>query len=148
MLKLSPEIKELVNASLSSGNPMLFAAVDKDKKPVLSFRGSTQVYSDDQLCFWLRNTGGSTVEAIRQNPNVALMYRSATTPLLQFKGRARITADPAERKKIFESAPEREQQSDPERKGLAIIIDLDAVEGVLSFGPNGPNLVRLTRSGS
>ena len=148
MLKLSPEIKDLVNASLSSGNPMLFAAVDKDKKPVLSFRGSTQVYSDDQLGFWLRNTGGSTVEAIRQNPNVALMYRSATTPLLQFKGRARITADPAERKKIFESAPEREQQSDPDRKGLAIIVDLDAVEGVLSFGPNGPNLVRLSRSGS
>jgi uncharacterized pyridoxamine 5'-phosphate oxidase family protein len=148
MLKLSPEIQELVNASLTSGNPMLFAAVDKDNKPVLSFRGSTQVYSDDQLSFWLRNTGGNTVEAIRHNPNVAFMYRSATTPLLQFKGRARIAANEAERKKVFEAAPEREQQSDPERKGLAVIVDLDAVEGVLSFGPNGPNFVRLSRTGA
>jgi uncharacterized pyridoxamine 5'-phosphate oxidase family protein len=148
MLKLSPEIKELVNASLASVNPMLFAAVDKDKKPVLSFRGSTQVYSDDQLGFWLRNTSGGTVEAIKQNPNVALMYRSATTPLLQFKGRARIATNEAERKKVFEAAPEREQQSDPERKGLAVIVDLDAVEGVLSFGPNGPNFVRLSRTGA
>ena len=44
------------------------------------------------------------------------------------------------------AAPEREQKSDPERKGLAIIVDLDSVEGVLSFGANGPNLVRLTRA--
>jgi uncharacterized pyridoxamine 5'-phosphate oxidase family protein len=146
MLKLSPEIKELVNAGLASGNPLLFAAVDRDNKPVLSFRGSTQVYSDDQLAFWLRNTSGGTVEAIRHNPNVAFMYRSATTPLLQFKGRAHIATDPAERKKIFEAAPEREQQADAERKGVAVIVDLDAVEGVLSFGPNGPNFVRLARA--
>jgi uncharacterized pyridoxamine 5'-phosphate oxidase family protein len=146
MLKLTPEIKELVNAGLTSGNPLLLAAVDRENKPVLSFRGSTQVYSDDQLAFWLRNTSGGTVEAIRQNPNVAFMYRSATTPLLQFKGRARIATDDAERKKVFEAAPEREQKSDPDRKGLAIIVDLDSVEGVLSFGANGPNFARLTRA--
>ena len=146
MLKLSPEIKDLVNGALSSGNPILFAVVDKDKKPVLSYRGSTQVYSDDQLGLWLRNTGGGTVEAIKQNPNVAFMYHSATTPLLQFKGRARIATDAAERNKVFEAAPEREQKSDPERKGIAVIVDLDAVEGILSFGPNGPNFVKLTRS--
>ena len=148
MLKLSPEIKTLVNDALTSGNPLVLAAVDKDNKPVLSFRGSTQVYSDDQMSFWLRNTGGNTVEAIKRNPSVAFIYHSATTPLLQFKGRARIATDPAERKKIFEAAPEREQQADPERKGLAIIVDLDAVEGILGFGPNGPNLLRLTRTGA
>ena len=145
MLKLSPEIQELVNASLTSGNPMLFAAVDKDNKPVLSFRGSTQVYSDDQLGLWIRNTAGGTIEAIRHNPHVALMYRSATTPMLQFAGRARIATEAAERAKVFEAAPERERQSDPERKGIAIIIDLDSVAGVLSFGANGPNFVRLAR---
>jgi hypothetical protein len=67
--------------------------------------------------------------------------------MLQFKGRARIATDADERKKVFEAAPAREQQSDPERKGLAVIVDLDSVEGVLSFGPNGPNFVRLTRTG-
>lgn len=144
-LVLTPEIKDLVNGGLTSGNPLLLAVVDKDNKPVLSFRGSTQVYSDDQLGLWIRNTTGGTIEAIRRNPHVALMYRSATTPLLQFTGRARIATDPAERAKVFEAAPERERQSDPERKGIAVIIDLDTVAGVLSFGANGPNFVRLTR---
>ncbi len=73
------------------------------------------------------------------------MYRSATTPLLQFQGRARIATDEATRAKVFESAPEREQKSYPERKGLAIVIDLDKVQGVLKFGPDGPVVTSLSR---
>jgi hypothetical protein len=144
-LVLTPEIKELVNNGLASGNPLLLAVVTQDNKPSLSFRGSTQVYSDDQLGLWVRNTAGGTIEAIRHNPHVALMYRSATTPLLQFHGRARIATDEAERAKVFDSAPERERQSDPERKGLAIVIDLDKVQGVLKFGPDGPVFASLSR---
>jgi hypothetical protein len=140
---LTPEIKELVNKGLASGNPLLLAAVAPDSKPVLSFRGSTQVYSDGQLGLWIRNTSGGTIEAIKGNPHVAMMYRSATTPVLQFHGRARITTDEAERERVFENAPEREQKSDPERTGVAIVIDLAKVEGVLKFGPDGPVFVKL-----
>jgi hypothetical protein len=72
-----------------------------------------------------------------------MIYRSPTTPLLQFHGRARITTDEAERERVFENAPERERESDPERKGVAIVIDLAKVEGVLKFGPDGPEFVKL-----
>jgi hypothetical protein len=140
---LTPEIKELVNNGLASGNPLLLAAVTPDSKPVLSFRGSTQVYSDGQLGLWIRKTSGDTIEAIKGNPQVAMVYRSATTPVLQFHGRARITTDEAERKPVFENAPEREQKSDPDRKGVAIVIDLAKVEGVLKFRPDGPMFVKL-----
>ena len=80
--------KELVNNGLASGNPLLLAAVTSDSKPLLSFRGSTQVYSDGQLGLWIRKASGGTIEAIKGNPQVAMMYRSATTPMLQFHGRA------------------------------------------------------------
>src|SRR6202453_2997715 len=135
---LTPEIKELVNNGLASGNPLLLAAVTSDSKPLLSFRGSTQVYSDGQLGLWIRKASGGTIEAIKGNPQVAMMYRSATTPMLQFHGRARIATDKAERERVFGNAPEREQKSDPVRKGVAIVIDLAKVEGVLKFGPDGP----------
>jgi Pyridoxamine 5'-phosphate oxidase len=144
-LVLTPEIKELVNSGLTSGNPLALAVVTPDNKPSLSFRGSTQVYSDNQLGLWVRNTTGGTIEAIGKNPNVALIYHSATTPLLNFQGRARIATDAAERNRVFENSPERERNSDPERKGIAIIIDLDKVEGVLRFGANGPEFVKLAR---
>jgi hypothetical protein len=140
---LTPEIKDLVNNALFSGNPLLLAVVSSDNKPVLSFRGSTQVYSDSQFGFWLRNKSGATLEAIKSNPSVAFVYRSVTTPVLQFHGIARVAGDEAERKRVFENAPEREQQSDPERKGAAVIVDLTRVEGVLKIGPDGPVFVKL-----
>jgi hypothetical protein len=144
-LVLTQEIKDLVNGSLDSGNPILLAAVDAQNRPVLSFRGSTQVHSDDSLGLWVRNVAGGTIEAIKQNPHVALMYRSATVPFVKFEGRARIATDPAERNQVFEAAPAREQAGDLDRKGLALVIELDKVSGVVGFGADGPVFVGLVR---
>jgi len=143
-LALTDELKALVNNALAQGAPLLLAAVSPDGKPVLSFRGSVQTYSDDQLGLWARNGQGGTLDAIRANPNVVLVYRSATTPVLQFHGRARVAESEQERSRVFDMAPEREQAADPERKGVAVIVDLDRVEGVL-IGPNGREFVRLAR---
>jgi hypothetical protein len=142
---LTSEIKALVAGAFDSGNVLLLAAVGKDQKPVLSFRGSTAVFSDTQLSFWARNAEGGTIDAISDNPHVALMYRSPSVPLLQFIGRARIVDDPVERTRAFDLAPEKERASDPERKGRAVIVDLDEVKGVLGFGADGPIFCRLTR---
>jgi hypothetical protein len=144
---MTEEIKALVNGALEGGNPMLLAAVSADAKPVLSFRGSLQTHSNDQLGLWARHATGVTMEAIQANANVVLVYRSATTPVLQFHGRARIAQDEAERNAVFEAAPAREQAADPERKGAAVIIDLDRIEGVLRRGPDGPVFCRLSREG-
>ncbi|MGO9931606.1 MAG: pyridoxamine 5'-phosphate oxidase family protein [Steroidobacteraceae bacterium] len=142
---LTPEISTLVTGALDSGNVLLLAAVDRDRKPLLSFRGSTAVFSGTQLSFWARNAAGGTLEAISENPNVALMYRSKSVPLLQFIGRARITDDPTERDRVFNLAHEKERASDPERKGRAVIVDLDEVKGVLGFGKDGPIYCHLSR---
>lgn len=147
-LALTDEIKALVNGALANGTPLLLAAVTAEGKPTLSFRGSAQVYSEDQLGFWARNSHGGTLDAIRANPNVALVYRSPTTPVLQFHGRARIAMDENERTKVFESAPEREQASDPQREGDAVIVDLDRIEGVLRIGPDGAVFCRMARHAS
>ena len=144
-LVLTQEIKDLVSRALDSGNPILLAAVDRDNRPVLSYRGSTSVHADDQLGLWVRNAQGGTIEAIRNNPYVALMYRSATTPLLQFQGRARVVTDEAERISVFDAAPERERNADPECKGVAVIVELDRVGGVLGFKDGKPIRVQLER---
>ena len=146
-LKLTPELKATVNSALESGSPILIAAISAEGKPVLSFRGSLQVYSDTQLGFWLRGVEGNTVTAIRKNPQVALMYRSAATRgMYQFHGRARVATGEEERARVFETAPEIERSMDPDRKGLAIVIDLDTVEGFATFGAKGPEgFVRMAR---
>jgi uncharacterized pyridoxamine 5'-phosphate oxidase family protein len=142
---LTPDVTALVAGAFDSGNVLLVAAVDKDHKPVLSFRGSVAVFSDTQLSFWARKPEGGTVEAIKGNPDVALMYRSKTVPFIQFTGRAKIVDNSEERNRAFDIAPEKERASDPERKGVAVIIDLDEVKGVIGFGANGPIFCHLTR---
>lgn len=137
-LKLTPEISALITGALDTGNVLLLAAVDRDGKPILSFRGSTAVFSETQLSFWARNAAGGTLDAISQNPNVALMYRSQSIPFLQFAGRARIADDSKDRDRVFGLAHEKERATDPERKGRAVIIDLNEVKGVLGFGSDGP----------
>jgi hypothetical protein len=145
-LALTPEITALVNGALDAGRPLLLAVVDADHKPILSFRGSTVVFSDTQLSFWARNAEGGTLSAISQNPHVALAYRSPTVPVLQFIGRARITDDAAERDRAFDLSNEKERERDPERQGRAVIIDLDRISGVLGFENGAPIFVDLARS--
>jgi hypothetical protein len=146
-IELTDEIGEHINGALLAGNPAIIASVDEAGKPKMSFRGSLQVYSGDQLGFWARNAEGTTTGGIGANANVAVLYRApASRVMLQFAGRARVTSDPAERAKVFESAPEFEQKADPERKGAAVIIDLDRVEGILGLDDDGKRrLVRMTR---
>jgi hypothetical protein len=146
-IELSQEVRDLIDGALMNGAPVLLAVVTTDRKPRMSFRGSLQALSGDQLGFWVRRAEGATMEGIKSNPNVALMYRDpAKRILLQFAGRARIALDAAERGRVYDSAPEPERRADPERKGAAVVIDLDSVEGML--GPNAegkPNMLRLAR---
>jgi hypothetical protein len=99
--------------------------VDRDPKAGVVVPGEYAVFRDSQLSFWTGNAEGGTIEAIKENPHVALMFRSQSVPLLQFIGRAPITNSPAERDRTFDLAAEKESPSDPERKGHAVIVDLD-----------------------
>jgi len=81
---------------------------------------------------------GGFIQAIRANPRVALMYRDEDAKATyQFQGRARVTAVPSERQRIFERAPAVEQAHDFAMLGVAVVVDLDRVEGYAGLGPQG-----------
>lgn len=145
-ISISDDIKARVNGALYAGTPLLLAVVDASHKPRLSFRGSTQVFSDDSLGFWARSPGGETIQAIAANPHVAFMYRNPTDRVfLQFAGRARL-AEGADRDRVYEQAPEYERNADPERKGVGVIVELDKIEGLAGFDEAGkPIGIRLKR---
>lgn len=131
-LKLTAEMKNAINNALTSGTALAIAYVDENHSPHLSFRGSTQTYSDTQLAIWVRNPNGRILDATRNNPSVALIYGNfnpETRGFLTFRGRAAISDDATVRNRVYTQAHEFEQKQDPERKGVALIIDLDSVEG-------------------
>lgn len=146
-LKLTGEMRKLVDNALATRHPMIVAYADAAGQPILSFRGSTQSFSDDQLAIWVRNSDGNFLNAIAKNPKVALMYRDEDTKATyQFQGRARVSTDEAVRQRIYAKMAEAERNHDPARTGVALLIELDRVEGWAGMSPNGPvDKVRMLR---
>ena len=146
-LKLTPTIKSFVNNALATRHPMLIAYVDATGQPVVTFRGSTQAFSDDQLAIWIRNAEGSFISSIQKNPKVALMYRDEESKATyQFKGRARIASDAASRQQVYATMAQVERDHDFAQAGVAVVIDLDLVQGYAGLSPSGPiDPVRMIR---
>jgi len=134
-LRLTEEIKSAVNGALGNQTPMLIGYTDERGEIHLSFRGTIQARSDEQLALWAREPEGGLPRNIAVRPNVTLFYHDpASRTTYSFYGRARIEADPAARAAIYADSPARERQMDFRQRGVAIVVDLDRVEG---RGPGG-----------
>ena len=134
-LRLTEEIKSAVNGALDNQTPMLIAYRDGDDEIHLSFRGTIQTYSDDQLALWARDPRGGLPRNVAARSKVTLFYHDPKTRTsYTFYGRARVEDNPEQRAVIFSHSHPREQQMDFRRRGIAIVVDLDKVEG---RGPAG-----------
>jgi len=131
-LKLTENMKQAINSAFGAGKPVAIAYVDEQDSPQLSFRGSTQAFSDRSLAIWVRNPEGRILPSIARNPAVALIYGDFNPNGRRFlimRGRARIDGSEAVRQQVYNSAHEFERSQDKDRKGIALVIDLDSVEG-------------------
>ena len=140
-VKLDARRAAAIDGALDNGTPIIAAYVDRDGQAQLSFRGTTQVYGDDQLALWIRDPGGGMVRALAHNPRLTFWYRDPETRVFyQLQGVGRIETDPRARDVVFDHSPEREQVFDPDRNGVAIVVDIHRVTG---RGPDGPvNMLR------
>ena len=132
-LKLSPALKDTINTALARGRMISVAYLSPEGRPELSFRGSVQAYSDTQLAIWVRNPEGGIIKAVVSgHPDIALLYGELgvqSKAFLSFRGRGRVESSESVRRKVYDDSPEAERNLDKDRKGVALIIDLDSVEG-------------------
>jgi hypothetical protein len=133
-LRLDEEMKQTI-AEAWRGATILVISVDPEGRAVPSLRGTVQAFGDDKLAFWARNGDGATVRALDSNSNLTFFYRNppARTTYI-FYGRGHVTGDASERTAIYDNSPEPERLADIDMKGVAIIAELERVEGA---GPNG-----------
>ena len=135
-LKLTEDIKRLVNNSLEDNCPMVVGYMAEDGQPQLSLRGSMQAISDTQLAFWVRNPDGGVVRALRYNPRITVLYRDTPNRVnMTFQGTGRVEPDESIRNLVFESMPQIEQDHDEARRGACFVIDLESVSGATFDGP-------------
>ena len=75
------------------------------------------------------------VATIPAHPKIEFVYSDrANSRIYRLGGSARIVTDSVERDRVYEGIPEIEQGHDPERTGIAIVIDLHHVSGRDSNG--------------
>lgn len=131
------EIPDALDEAALRGRQTALAYVDSQGEPVVSFRGSTHVYGPQQLALWARKADSGLATAIQSSPRVnVIYYGGADGPgprFLSFKGSARV--DPSVNDAVYEAMIEGERNADPERKGVAVIVDVDSVHGFAGDGP-------------
>jgi hypothetical protein len=134
-LELTDDIVAEVNGAYEAGRPVMIAYVDDEGYPHLSLRGTAQVFGPQQLAVWARNPDGGLPNAIGERPHVTLFYRNPETrQTYVFYGRARLGTDDETKTHVYEHAPQREQEMDPDRLGVAVVVDLERVEGMSPEG--------------
>jgi hypothetical protein len=137
-LRLTPEIQRIINeAFVPNDLPFIMAHVDDKGRPSMSWRGSTIALNETQVAVWARHSDGATVTALEQRPDVMLAYRESGGPgqrsvaILNIRGKARIDRSDEGRKHVFDRIPQRERDGDPGMLGVAIIIDIESVGGII-----------------
>jgi hypothetical protein len=142
-IDLTGEVGKRVDSALADRRALAVSYVDADGSPHLSLRGSVHVHEPDRLALWVRHAEGGLAGAVRANPALALLYRDADSRTTYvFNGRARIADDAETRDAVFRASPQAEQDHDPERLGVAVLVDLDSVTG----GTVGGAQVSMTRA--
>jgi Pyridoxamine 5'-phosphate oxidase len=135
-LKLPDVLKQMIaEAYVPNDHPLLIAYVDAESKPNMSYRGSAIAFSDTQLAVWARSSEAGLPRGVAVNPNVMLIFREPggeggfSRAVVNFRGRAYVATDEAERKRVYDTMAQRERDADKEMSGVAVIIDLDHVTG-------------------
>ena len=135
-LDLTGGIAAAINGAALRQATLAVAYIRDDGSPAVSFRGSTQVHSADELALWARKRDSGLVAAIAERPRVSLVYYGGPGgpgPIaLSIEGRARVA--PELNDQVWEAMIEGERSLDPERNGVAVLIEVDSVTG---FGADG-----------
>jgi hypothetical protein len=132
---LTGDIALAVDGAALRGATLVIGYVTDTGAPALSYRGSALVYGPQQLAVWTRNPEDGLATGVGERPLVSLLYFSPDSPgprYLSFRGRAHV--DPSANERVYAEMIEGERNQDPDAKGVAVIIDVDRVDG---FGADG-----------
>ena len=137
-LKLTPDIQKIINEAFEPMDlPFIMAHVAEDGRPSMSWRGSVVALGETEVGLWARHGDGGTVRSLEQRPDVMLAYRESGGPgkpsraILNIRGKARIERSDEGRHRVYDIMAARERNADPEMTGVAIIIDLESVTGII-----------------
>jgi hypothetical protein len=135
-LDLSGNIASAIDGAALRGKTAVLGYVGDDGYAAISFRGSLQVHGPTQLAFWARKAEGGVVAAVSKDPKVSVLYYGGPDGpgpvFLSFHGTAKV--DPTASDAVYGRMIEGERGQDPDRAGVAVVIDVQTVQGFAADG--------------
>jgi hypothetical protein len=125
--KLQPHIDAAFPAHF-----MTVATTLADGYAQISPRGSTQVYDDARLSTWERGVGRTQAE-LHDGTKVTFFYsnfalRDQGMAFVRLYGVARVHRAGPVYDQVWDRLIEPEKRQDPEKKGFAVLVDIERVE--------------------
>lgn len=133
-MKIPSTLRDLVNSALADGVPCLVGTASPDGWPQISPKGSVLVLDDRTLAYWerVRRTAKANLAV---NPRVVVWYRNPAKAdalprgaAVRFYGTAALHESGPIRDQVWAQVVPAERDRDPERKGLAVVIQIERVE--------------------
>jgi|ERR1700722_5565588 hypothetical protein len=134
-VNLTGEIASAIDGAALRGHPLAVAFVRDDASPSVSFRGGTYVRNPTELAIWVRKRDSGLAKAIEERPRLSLVFFEMEGPgarYLAIEGRARVASELDD--EVYNAIVEPERQQDPERQGVAVVVEVDSVTGAGADG--------------
>jgi general stress protein 26 len=127
MIKLTDEMRNMINPALANGCPCILATASPDGEPDIGLKGSMMVFDDESLAYWER-TRRQHLKNVTANPKVIVLFRDTKTKVnWRFHGVATVHDSGAVRDHVMARTVPAELEKDPERKGSAVVIRIEKV---------------------
>ncbi len=127
MIKLTAEMKELIDSSLANGTPCILGTASPTGEPGISYRGSMLAFDDQSLGYWDR-TKRTAIQHIEANPTVVVLFRDPKLrKAWKFFGEAEIHRTGPIREQLQARIVEAELARDLNHDGFGVIIHLNRI---------------------
>lgn len=132
MIKITDDMRQLVNKALADNVACLVGTVGEDGYPSVGPKGSVLVLDDKTLAYWERSHR-SSIANVQKNPKMVVYYRNAAARdklpggAVRFYGRAEVHEKGPVREKVRALVVPAEIEKDPDDKGIAVLIHVDRI---------------------
>ncbi len=123
-IRFTDEMKLAINNALANKTPCLIATASRKGEPTFSYRGSMMVFDDQRLAWWERGQR-KNFQHIQENPRVMVAYVDFSKGhAWKIYGNAQVYPTGPMREQVMQRTVPAELNYDPERKGVAIVVDV------------------------
>ena len=127
MIELTEEMQQSINNARSNGNPCILATASLDGLPNAGFRGTIMALDGQSLAYRERGDR-STLEHLRDNPKVVVLFRDAAQELgWKFRCTATVYRDGSTYQQVMAKLAELGLVEDPQAAGVAVVLQVDQI---------------------